>query len=120
MEEPLGKVTIAPTVLSTIVRQTALEQRGVCRLVPLPPRVRGRVGAASAVEDGLFVMYSDQGVHVELHVAAEHGINLLQLGESLQASIVRAIEDMLGLGVAAVDVYIDDVELTTLPSGQDH
>lgn len=120
MDEPLGKVTIAPNVLATIVRQTALEQRGVRRLSPIPPRVRPRVGVASATEAGLYVIHTDQGAQVEVHVAAEHGVNLLHLGEALQCAIVRAIEEMLGLEVAAVDVYIDEVDLETLPASHDH
>ena len=37
MCEALGKVTIAPSVLTTIVRLAALEQRGVHALAPFPP-----------------------------------------------------------------------------------
>jgi uncharacterized alkaline shock family protein YloU len=119
MDEPLGEVTIAPNVLTTIVRQTTLEQRGVTRLVPIPPKVRGRVGSARAAEDGVLVAVTAQGVRAEVHLAAENGINLLRLGETLQASITRAIEEMVGMTVASVDVYIDDVTLAILPPTQD-
>jgi uncharacterized alkaline shock family protein YloU len=110
MEQTQGKVTIAPTVLTTIVRLTALEQRGVHRLVPAPPTVRGLL-AGGAVEDGILVELTDAGVQVELHVAADADVNMLKLGEALQNNITRAIEEMVGLPVAAVDVYIDDVAL---------
>ena len=62
MDEPLGEVTIAPNVLTTIVRQTTLEQRGVTRLAPLPPKMRGRVGSVRAADDGVFVAVTEQGV----------------------------------------------------------
>jgi uncharacterized alkaline shock family protein YloU len=119
MDEPLGEVTIAPNVLTTIVRQTTLEQRGVTRLVPIPPKVRARVGSARAADDGVFITVTEQGVRVEVHLAAENGINLLKLGEILQTSITRAIEEMVGMTVASVDVYIDDVTLAILPGAQD-
>jgi uncharacterized alkaline shock family protein YloU len=115
MDERLGEVTIAPNVLTTIVRQTTLEQRGVTRLVPIPPKVRGRVGTARATEEGVFVTVTERGVRVEVHLAAENGINLLKLGETLQTSITRAIEEMVSMTVASVDVYIDDVTLAILP-----
>jgi uncharacterized alkaline shock family protein YloU len=119
MDEPLGEVTIAPNVLTTIVRQTSLEQRGVTRLTAIPPKMRGRVGTVRAADDGVFVAVTEQGVRVEVHLAAENGINLLKLGETLQASITRAIEEMVCMTVASVDVYIDDVTLAILPPTQD-
>ncbi len=54
-----------------------------------------------------------------MHLAAENGVNLLKLGETLQASITRAIEEMVCMTVASVDVYIDDVTLAILPPTQD-
>lgn len=119
MEESLGKVTIAPNVLTTIVRQTVLEQPGVRRLTSVPPKMRGWPGAIRVAEDGIIVSVDDDGIHVEIHIAAENGINLLKLGEALQDSIFRAIEEMLGMNVAEVDVFIDEVELSTLPPTQD-
>jgi uncharacterized alkaline shock family protein YloU len=110
MYEAPGKVTIAPTVLTTIVRLTALEERGVRRLAPVPPKVRGLLAGAAA-EEGIFVAVTDAGVHVEMHIIAESGNNLLKLAENLQVSIKRSIEEMAGMSVASVDVYIDDVVL---------
>jgi uncharacterized alkaline shock family protein YloU len=110
MEEAQGKVTIAPTVLTTIVRLTALEQRGVHRLATVAPKVRGLL-AGGAVEEGILVEVTDAGVQVELHVIAEADANMLKLGEMLQASITRAIEEMVGMQVAWVDVHIDNVVL---------
>jgi uncharacterized alkaline shock family protein YloU len=119
MDELLGEVTIAPNVLTTIVRQTTLEQRGVTRLTAIPPKMRGRIGSVRAADDGVFVALTEQGVRVEVHLAAENGVNLLKLGETLQASITRAIEEMVCMTVASVDVYIDDVTLAILPPTQD-
>lgn len=107
-EEVRGKVTIAPLVLTTIVRQTALEQSGVARLAPAPPKVRGLL-AGNAVDDGIIVMVTEQGVQVELHVVAKANSNMLKLGKALQDGITRALEVMVGMPVVSVDVFIDDV-----------
>jgi uncharacterized alkaline shock family protein YloU len=109
MDEVQGVVTIAPGVLTTIVRLTALEQRGVSRLAPSAPRVRGLL-AGGTVDNGIFVQVSEPGVYVELHVMARSDANLLKLGETLQAAITRAIEEMVGMPVRAVDVHIEDVD----------
>jgi uncharacterized alkaline shock family protein YloU len=113
MEELQGKVTVAPQVLTTIVRQTALEQRGVNRLAVLPAKMRG-LRAGSALEEGILVDVTEAGVHVEVHVVADPGINVLKLGAALQTSITRALEEMIGMCVTAVDVHIDDVARAAL------
>ena len=110
MDEVQGRVTIAPGVLTTIVRLTALEQRGVSRLAQAGPHMRGLLSGGS-VNDGVFVQVTDQGVDVEVHVIAKSGASLLKLGETLQAVITRAIEEMVGMTVRAVDVHIEDVAL---------
>ncbi len=110
--EVRGKVTIAPGVLTTIVRQTALEQKGVARLAPTPPKVRGLL-AGSAVDNGILVVVTDEGVQVELHVVASANTNMLKLGETLQNSVRQALEVMVGMPVTTVDVFIDDVVVPT-------
>jgi uncharacterized alkaline shock family protein YloU len=115
MDELQGKVTVAPSVLTSIVRLTALEQEGVYRLAPVPRPMRGLL-TGSRADEGILLGIGDEGVSLELHVVAEANINMLKLGDTLQAEITRAIEEMVGLPVKSVDVYIDDVHL---PSNED-
>lgn len=110
MFEAPGKVTIAPNVLTTIVRLTTLEERGVRSLAPMTPNVRGLLGGGAA-EEGIFVGLAEGGVQVEVHVVAERSANMLKLGEALQNDITRAIEEMVGMAVKSVNVFIDDVVL---------
>lgn len=111
MEEVTGKVTIAPPVLTTIVRQTTLEQRGINRLAVLPAKMRG-LRAGAALEEGILVDVTGEDVRVEVHVVAEPGVNILKLGTALQTAITRALEEMIGMSVTAVDVHVDDVART--------
>ena len=108
MEEVQGRVTVAPPVLTTIVRQTTLEETGVSHLAPLPAKMRG-LRAGAALEEGILVGVSEQGVYVEVHVVAEPGIHVLKLGTAVQSAVTRAVEEMVGMRVVAVDVHIDDV-----------
>ena len=116
MDEALGTVTVAPNVLTTIVRLVTQEQSGVKRLAPAPMQMRNWRASSHSASDGVLVVATDAGVRVQVHIIAENGINLLKLGETVQTSIVRAIEDLAGMTVANVDVYIDDVVLPA-PTG---
>jgi uncharacterized alkaline shock family protein YloU len=108
MEEVQGRVTVAPPVLTTIVRQTTLEEKGVSHLAPLPAKMRG-LRAGAALEEGILVGVREQGVYVEVHVVAEPGVHVLKLGTAVQSAVTRAVEEMVGMRVVAVDVHIDDV-----------
>lgn len=110
MEEVQGRVTIAPSVLTTIVRLTALENRGVDRLATHHAPARG-LKPGSAAESGVIVSLTDEGVDVDLHIIAAADANMLKLGEALQTEVRRAIEHMVGMNVRAVDIYIDGVAL---------
>ena len=108
MEEVQGRVTVAPPVLTTIVRQTTLDEQGVNRLAPLPAKMRG-LRAGAAAEEGILVGVTDEGVRIEVHLIAEPGVHVLKLGTAVQCAVTRAVEEMVGMNVVAVDVHIDDV-----------
>jgi uncharacterized alkaline shock family protein YloU len=115
MEEVEGTVTIAPSVLTAIVRLTALENSGVDRLATHHAPVRGlRSGTSS--DDGVIVTLTPAGVNVELHIIAVPDANLLKLGEALQEEVCRAIEHMVDMTVSRVDVNIEGVALDSQPT----
>ncbi len=105
---PPGRVTIAPQVLTTIVRQTALSTEGVLQLSPRLPR-RSRAAGRRALAPGIEVIVDDGKTHAAVHVVADPGANMMRLAETLQTEITRAIEHIVGLQVDGVDVFIDNV-----------
>jgi uncharacterized alkaline shock family protein YloU len=48
-------------------------------------------------------------VSVKLYVVTEPRVNMLTVGRQIQAEVARAIQDMIGMQVRSVDVYIEDV-----------
>ena len=99
----IGKITIAPEVLTTTARLTALAVPGVARLVS-PPGV-GRF----LQNDGVKVQIIDDRVYVKVYVVTDSGANMLSVGRKIRAEITRALEDMVGVEVHGVDVHIEDV-----------
>lgn len=116
-ETPPGRVTIAPGVLTTIVRMTTLGQPGVLRLSSKTPSGLGRVLSRGAKAEGLRVeVFDDNSVAVDVHVIADPRTSLKDLGETLQARLARAMEHMVGMDVRAVNVFIDEIEFEELHS----
>jgi uncharacterized alkaline shock family protein YloU len=102
-EGDIGKITIAPQVLITTVRLTALAVPGVARLIA-PPGV-GRLLQG----DGVKIEVDDDRVYVKVYLVADPGASMLNVGRKVRAEVTRALEDMVGVEVEAVDVHIEDV-----------
>jgi uncharacterized alkaline shock family protein YloU len=99
-----GSVTVEPSVLETIARLTTLEVPGVVDIVERDvDRILGVSGRSVVVQ------VKDDRVQVEVHVIAGPDQSLLQLGRRIQYEITRAVQQMIGMPVEAVNVHIEDV-----------
>ncbi|MCX7682923.1 MAG: Asp23/Gls24 family envelope stress response protein [Anaerolineae bacterium] len=106
-EQPCpGRITIAPEVLEITARLTALAVPGVVRLISPPGMSR------LLRHDGVKVEVVDNKVRVKLYVVTKPDVNMLNVGRHIQSEVTRAIQDMVGMEVECVDVYIEDVAPT--------
>lgn len=110
-QETAGKVTLAPSVLTTIVTMTVNADEGVARLCKDWRSDVGRFLGVGGVDGGVRVDVEGNSVAVDVHLVAKANVNLLALGRRLQAEIARAISDMVGLVVREVNIFIEDVEI---------
>jgi len=99
----VGKITIAPEVLEVVVRLTALAVPGVTRLIS-PPGVHRFLR-----QDGVKIRVTGDSVEAEVYIVTEPDANMLKVGRQIQNEVSRAIREMVGMGVASVDVHIEDV-----------
>jgi uncharacterized alkaline shock family protein YloU len=110
MEERLGVVRISAQVLANIARLTTLAVPGVVRMFRdlsggVDRLLRGR-GAA----DGVRVEVIDEAVSVDLYIVVAQHVSIYELGREVQTHVARAIKDMVGMPVLAVNVHVEDVE----------
>jgi uncharacterized alkaline shock family protein YloU len=99
----LGTISIAPEVLVTTARLTALAVPGVARLIAPP-------GMARILQtSGVKVDILDDKVYVEIYVMTDPDANMLNVGRKIRSEVTRALQDMVGVEVGAVDVHIEDV-----------
>lgn len=108
MNDNLGKVTIAPNVLVTIVQKTAASVPGVVQLCGNVPGVKRLLGLHT-VGRGVEVGVADNRVMVDVYLVAKRGVDLLQMGRQLQRQVTRAIQDIVGMDVREVNVHIEDI-----------
>ncbi len=107
-EIKLEGMKIAPGVLDTIVTMAVKNVDGVV-YSSSGQGFGGLVNRASgkAVE----FCVNDQGeVAVCVHLAAVYGTPLRDIGKKVQSEVTDAIRSQVGVKVASVDVFIDDIE----------
>jgi uncharacterized alkaline shock family protein YloU len=106
----IGKTTVAPDVLLTIARLTALNVNGVSRLVLPPAGTIPRWIKKGHVGEGVVVEIVDDVLYVDLHVVLKSGMNVREISRHLQHELARSITEMVGMQVGRVNVHIEDID----------
>ncbi|MCR4404231.1 MAG: Asp23/Gls24 family envelope stress response protein [Candidatus Acetothermia bacterium] len=109
----LGRLTIAEEVFVAIAEQAVGEVKGLGKtkgsLVEQVAQIfggRGK-GVEAKVEDGT--------VKFDLRVSVLYGHPIPAVAQQIQEKVTRRVEEMTGLKVSAVDVYIQEVQLPREP-----
>jgi uncharacterized alkaline shock family protein YloU len=96
-------ITIAPGVVETIVALAASQVAGVASVCGRSPLRKKEV--APDVD----VAMVDGGLTCAIHVIAQYGHVLPQLGKDVQAEVANALDAQMGLRPTEVDVFIDGI-----------
>jgi len=114
-----GKTTIEDSVVAKIAGIAAREASGVYALGGGAARVVGAIRDALNTTDltqGISVEVGETQVAVDVTIVAEYPAALQKVADDVRASIYRAMENLIGMEVAEVNVTINDVHI---PSDDD-
>ena len=103
-----GRTTIAPEVLVTIARLTALEVPGVCQMANVPSGAN-RLFTRGAGE-GVRIEIKGEQVSADLYLVLKNDVNIRDVSRQVQHSVNRAISEMVGMPVSRVNVHIEDID----------
>jgi uncharacterized alkaline shock family protein YloU len=110
---PSGKTTIAPEVITTIARMTALSIAGVNRLSTAPSDVNQFFKRGFSVNDGVRIEVENDAVYADIYVILSSDVNARDVSHSIQTKVARAISEMVGMEVGKVNIHIEDIEYQT-------
>jgi len=107
-ENPLDRVTVAPEVLITIAKLTALSVNGVRMVAP----VQGGVNRLfkKGTGEGVRIEVEDNTIYIELHLVLYKDVNIREVSRNVQQNVARAIQEMVGMDVGYVNINIEDIE----------
>jgi uncharacterized alkaline shock family protein YloU len=109
-----GKTTIAPEVLTTIARLSALSIPGVSRLSTAPGDVNQFF--KRGFNEGVRIAVENDSVYADIFVIMQHDVNVRDVSHTIQAQVTRAISEMVGMDVGKVNVHVEDIDYSTQQS----
>ena len=107
-QESIGRIEIAPEVLTTIAHYATLDVEGVNKLVAVPADKR-RLFRRAIHRDGILLDYADGQLMFDIYVLMNPHVNVLETSKAVQAAVVEAIDKMVGISVDEVNVHVEDV-----------
>ncbi len=103
-----GKTTIAPEVLLTIARLTALDVTGVSRMSMVPSGVNRFFNRKYG--EGVRIDITNDIVSADLYIILKNDIKIRDVSRKVQFQVARAISDMVGMQVGRVNIHIEDID----------
>ncbi|MGE5224077.1 MAG: Asp23/Gls24 family envelope stress response protein [Omnitrophica WOR_2 bacterium] len=107
-----GKTTIAPEVLHTIARLSALNVPGVSRMAAAQAVRVNRIFKRGPGE-GVVIDIQDDTVFADLYLVLKNDVNIRDVCRSVQREVARAISEMVGMQVGRVNIHVEDIDYPT-------
>ncbi len=106
--EQLGVVRIARQVLSAIVVNSALQIPGVTRVAQSNDQW-SRFLNREVPKQGIALTIKENTVSADLYLVVATGVNIVEVGTAVQQEVASSLEEMVGMQVREINVYIQDV-----------
>jgi uncharacterized alkaline shock family protein YloU len=106
--EQLGVVRIARQVLSAIVANSALQIPGVTGLAQSNDQW-SRFLNREVPKGGIALTIKENTVTADLYLVVSAGVNIVEVGTAVQEEVASSLEEMVGMQVREINVYIQDV-----------
>jgi uncharacterized alkaline shock family protein YloU len=104
----IGRIEIAPEVLTTIVQHTTLTVEGVNSLTAVPADMT-RLFRRAIRGNGVLLNYHENDLSFDIYVLMEPHVNVLETSHAIQEAVLEAIDKMVGIPVDDINVHVEDV-----------
>lgn len=109
-QQTAGRTTIAPGVLLTMTRLSALSVDGVSRMANAPRVVSSLLRKNTQQENGILLRVEDNTVYLDLYVVLKCDVSIREVSHTIQGEVARTISELVGMNVGGVNVHIEDID----------
>ncbi len=103
-----GKTTVAPDVILSIARLTALSIEGVTQLIGYTNI--NELFQKGHRSSGVRININENIVDVDLYVVLNKNVNVRQISRNIQQEVSRAIIEMVGMETGQINIHIEDID----------
>jgi uncharacterized alkaline shock family protein YloU len=105
-----GSVRVANEVIASIAAMAAREIEGVAGMDDSHARHFGDWIKRQTAHDGVRVLVdANRAIHLDVFLVVSSRAAIGEVAEQVQANVVEAVERMLGLEVAEVNVFVSSI-----------
>lgn len=104
-----GKTTVAPDVLITITRLSALSVPGVSRMAQVPGGVNRLFKRGFG--DGVRIAVEDNVIVANLYLILKQNVNIREVSRNVQHQVARALQEMVGMDIGGIEIHIEDIDM---------
>jgi uncharacterized alkaline shock family protein YloU len=108
-----AKTTVAPDVLVTITRLSALSVPGVSRMAQVPGGVNRLF--KRGIGDGVRIAVEDNVIVANLYLILKQNVNIREVSRNVQHQVARALQEMVGMDIGGIEIHIEDIDLEEAP-----
>lgn len=105
---PAGKTTVAPDVLITVARMSALSVPGVRRMAAVSGGVNRLLRRGDA--EGVRLIVRDNTVVADVYLVLAQDVNVREVSRSVQQQVARSVQEMVGMDIEEINVHIEDID----------
>ncbi len=103
-----GELNISDEVITIIASVAASEIKGISGMATGISGITEKFGMKNPSK-GIKVVVEDNLINLEMNIIVDFGVNLLEIGEKVQANVKKSVETMTGLKVKEVNVNIQAI-----------
>ena len=104
-----GKTTVAPDVLVTITRLSALSVPGVSRMAQVPGGVNRLF--KRGIGDGVRIEVHDNRIRANLYLILRQNVNIREVSRNVQQQVARALQEMVGMDIGGIEIHVEDIDM---------
>ncbi len=110
-KESVGRIEVAPEVLTTIAQYVTLGVSGVNKMATVPSDV-SRLFRRATRHDGILLDFANDLLQFEIYIFMDSQVNVLEASRCVQEAVIEAVDKMVGISINSVNVHVEDVVYT--------
>lgn len=115
-KQPIGSLRISRDVIATITSFATKEIDGVADLAPFTSNISGWLMKKQTAKSIVITLTDDVAI-IDIHVILKYGSKIPEVSERIQVAVKEAVQNMTGIAVAKVNIYIAGIEFAS-PAAQ--